>query len=102
MNATVQKKVVYMKEAPKFEGACSSCNLREICLPGGLCVEDRCCQRLVPFGRCRPSRTRSLRWHLELRLPPERLGRGHANSGVQGATACGMREAPPGKAAPCS
>lgn len=41
MSAVVQKKVVYMKEAPKFEVACSSCNLREICLPGEVCIEDR-------------------------------------------------------------
>ena len=38
--AAAQKKVVFMKESPKFEVACSSCNLRELCLPGGVCVED--------------------------------------------------------------
>jgi len=27
-------------EARKFEVTCSSCNLRELCLPGGVCVED--------------------------------------------------------------
>ena len=27
-------------EARKFEVNCSSCNLREVCLPGGLCAED--------------------------------------------------------------
>jgi CRP/FNR family transcriptional regulator len=26
--------------APKFQVTCSSCNLREMCLPGGLCCED--------------------------------------------------------------
>jgi hypothetical protein len=25
-------------EARKFEVTCSSCNLREVCLPGGLCA----------------------------------------------------------------
>ena len=26
--------------AAKFEVSCASCNLRELCLPGGLCMED--------------------------------------------------------------
>jgi CRP/FNR family transcriptional regulator, anaerobic regulatory protein len=26
--------------ASKFEVTCSSCNLRELCLPAGLCAED--------------------------------------------------------------
>ena len=27
-------------EAHKFEVTCTSCNLRELCLPGGICIED--------------------------------------------------------------
>lgn len=29
-----------MNQTPKFEVTCASCNLRELCLPGALCVDD--------------------------------------------------------------
>jgi len=29
-----------MSQNPKFEVTCSSCNLRELCLPGGVCADD--------------------------------------------------------------
>ncbi len=36
----VLKPAAQLKSAAKFEVNCASCNMRELCLPGGLCVED--------------------------------------------------------------
>ena len=40
MNATIRIKPAFNPAAAKFEVSCASCNLRELCLPAGLCVED--------------------------------------------------------------
>jgi CRP/FNR family transcriptional regulator len=41
MPQPIEKLSVHATPAPrKFEVTCSNCNLRELCLPGGLCVED--------------------------------------------------------------
>src|SRR5205814_2564835 len=43
-------------EARKFEVTCSSCNLREMCLPAGLCVEDMERVQNVVYARRRVKR----------------------------------------------
>src|SRR6185369_15947806 len=42
LNAKLKAKSYFMSqpEARKFEVTCASCNLREVCLPGGLGSED--------------------------------------------------------------
>ena len=41
---------------PKFEVTCSSCNLREMCLPGALCAEDLARVESVVYARRRVKR----------------------------------------------
>jgi CRP/FNR family transcriptional regulator, anaerobic regulatory protein len=47
-------------EARKFEVTCSSCNLREVCLPGALCVEDMQRVQGVVYARRRIKRGETL------------------------------------------
>jgi len=47
-------------EARKFEVTCSSCNLREVCLPAGLCVEDLERMQNVVYVRRRVKRGETL------------------------------------------
>ena len=47
-------------EARKFEITCTSCNLREVCLPGGLCVEDLERVQGVVYARRRIKRGETL------------------------------------------
>ena len=47
-------------EARKFEVTCSSCNLREVCLPGGLCIEDLERVQNVVYARRRVKRGETL------------------------------------------
>jgi CRP/FNR family transcriptional regulator len=47
-------------EARKAEVTCSSCNLREVCLPGGLCVEDLERMQNVVYVRRRVKRGETL------------------------------------------
>jgi CRP/FNR family transcriptional regulator, anaerobic regulatory protein len=42
--------------SPKFEVTCSSCNLRELCLPGALCAEDLARVENVVYARRRVKR----------------------------------------------
>src|SRR3970282_388331 len=44
----------------KFEVTCSSCNLREMCLPAGLCAEDLERIENVVYARLRTTRGESL------------------------------------------
>jgi CRP/FNR family transcriptional regulator, anaerobic regulatory protein len=46
--------------AKKFEVTCSSCNLRELCLPAGLCAEDLARIENVVYARRRMKRGESL------------------------------------------
>jgi CRP/FNR family transcriptional regulator len=45
-----------MPTSPKFEVTCSSCNLREMCLPGLLCAEDLARVENVVYARRRVKR----------------------------------------------
>ena len=47
-------------EARKFEVTCSSCNLREVCLPGGLCAEDLEQVQNIVYARRRIKRGETL------------------------------------------
>ena len=47
-------------EARKFEVTCASCNLREVCLPGGLCAEDLERVQGVVYARRRIKRGETL------------------------------------------
>ena len=48
-------------EAPrKFEVTCSNCNLRELCLPGGICVDDLSRIDNIVYARRRVKRGESL------------------------------------------
>jgi CRP/FNR family transcriptional regulator, anaerobic regulatory protein len=47
-------------DARKFEVTCSSCNLREVCLPGGLCAEDLERVQGVVYARRRIKRGETL------------------------------------------
>jgi len=49
-----------MSSQPKFEGTCSSCNLRELCLPGLLCAEDVARVENVVYARRRVKRGEAL------------------------------------------
>jgi CRP/FNR family transcriptional regulator len=59
-------KVLYMAQADrpvgshKFEVTCSSCNLRELCLPGGVCVEDLQKLENIVYARRRVKRGEAL------------------------------------------
>jgi CRP/FNR family transcriptional regulator len=49
-----------LPEQPRFEVTCSSCNLRELCLPGTLCAEDLARVENVVYARRRLKRGESL------------------------------------------
>jgi CRP/FNR family transcriptional regulator, anaerobic regulatory protein len=61
-----EKKAIFMSQtetpngARKFEVTCSSCNLREMCLPGGLCAEDLKRVENIVYARRRVKRGESL------------------------------------------
>ena len=46
--------------APKFEVSCASCNLRELCLPGALCMEDLERVENIVYARRRVKRGEAL------------------------------------------
>jgi CRP/FNR family transcriptional regulator, anaerobic regulatory protein len=58
----VEKKAMYMHQADlpsgarKFEVTCSSCNMRELCLPGSLCAEDMARAENLVYARRRVKR----------------------------------------------
>jgi CRP/FNR family transcriptional regulator len=60
------RKVLYMSQAErpsgnhKFEVTCSSCNLRELCLPGGVCVDELERMETIVYARRRLKRGESL------------------------------------------
>jgi CRP/FNR family transcriptional regulator len=63
MPAVVALKPVQTSMKPaqnKFEVACSSCNLRELCLPGSLCAEDLARVENIVYARRRLKRGESL------------------------------------------
>src|SRR5687768_10520979 len=49
-----------MPTPPKFEVTCSSCNLRELCLPRALCAEDLERAENLVYARRRVKRGESL------------------------------------------
>ena len=59
-------KVMFMSQhevpngARKFEVTCSSCNLREMCLPGGVCMEDLSRVENIVYARRRVKRGEAL------------------------------------------
>ncbi len=62
MPAVVMLKSVrkMMPSPQKFEVTCSSCNLRELCLPGTLCAEDMARMENVVYARRRVKRGETL------------------------------------------
>ena len=62
MPAVVMLKPVQkmMPSPQKFEVTCSSCNLRELCLPAGLCAEDLMRMENVVYARRRVKRGETL------------------------------------------
>src|SRR5688500_5930103 len=62
MPAVIALKAVQprMPTQAKFEVTCSSCNLRELCLPGALCAEDLARVENVVYARRRVRRGDSL------------------------------------------
>jgi CRP/FNR family transcriptional regulator, anaerobic regulatory protein len=59
---SAKQKTYFMSqpEARKFEVTCSSCNLREVCLPAGLCAEDMQRVQNVVYARRRIKRGETL------------------------------------------
>ena len=53
--------VIPIRSAKKFEVTCSSCNLRELCLPGGVCLEDLQRVEHIVYARRRVKRGRIAR-----------------------------------------
>jgi CRP/FNR family transcriptional regulator len=49
-----------MSQNPKFEVTCTSCNLRELCLPGGVCAEDLDRVENIVYARKRMKRGEAL------------------------------------------
>jgi CRP/FNR family transcriptional regulator len=49
-----------MRSTQKFEVTCSSCNLRELCLPGGVCLDDLQRVENIVYARRRVKRGESL------------------------------------------
>jgi CRP/FNR family transcriptional regulator len=62
LNLNAKRKTYFMSqpEARKFQVTCSSCNLREVCLPGGLCIEDLERVQGVVYARRRIKRGETL------------------------------------------
>ncbi|HZM35883.1 MAG TPA: fumarate/nitrate reduction transcriptional regulator Fnr [Burkholderiales bacterium] len=54
------KKAFKPMSNPKFEVSCSSCNLRELCLPGGVCAEDLARVESIVYARRRVKRGEAL------------------------------------------
>jgi CRP/FNR family transcriptional regulator len=60
------RKAIFMKQADapngarKFSVTCSSCNLREMCLPGGVCIDDLSRVEDIVYARRRVKRGESL------------------------------------------
>jgi CRP/FNR family transcriptional regulator len=60
------RKAIFMKQADapngarKFSVTCSSCNLREMCLPGGVCIDDLSRVENIVYARRRVKRGESL------------------------------------------
>src|ERR1041385_6188664 len=60
------RKAIFMKQpdapngARKFSVTCSSCNLREMCLPGGVCIDDLSRVENIVYARRRVKRGESL------------------------------------------
>jgi len=55
-----ERKDRFMNHAVKHEVSCSSCNLREMCLPGGVCMEDLEQVQNIVYARRRVKRGESL------------------------------------------
>ena len=49
-----------MNQSQKFEVTCSSCNLRELCLPGGVCIDDLDRVEHIVYARRRVKRGEAL------------------------------------------
>src|SRR5215207_8046893 len=47
---------MHKPEARKFEVTCSSCNLRELCLPGAVCADDLARVENIVYARRRVKR----------------------------------------------
>jgi CRP/FNR family transcriptional regulator, anaerobic regulatory protein len=52
--------VIPIHSPKKFEVTCSSCNLRELCLPGGVCIEDLQRVENIVYARRRVKRGEAL------------------------------------------
>jgi CRP/FNR family transcriptional regulator len=52
--------VIPIQSQKKFEVTCSSCNLRELCLPGGVCVDDLQRVENIVYARRRVKRGEAL------------------------------------------
>jgi CRP/FNR family transcriptional regulator len=55
-----RKRFMNQADARKFEVTCTSCNLRELCLPGGVCIEDLEQVQNIVYARRRIKRGESL------------------------------------------
>ncbi len=60
MQAVVKLKSVQVGSVQKFEVSCATCNMREMCLPGGICVEDVERMQNIVYARRRVKRGEAL------------------------------------------
>jgi CRP/FNR family transcriptional regulator len=60
MPAVVAMKPRFNNMHPKFEVTCSSCNMRELCLPGAVCVDDLRRVENIVYARRRVKRGEAL------------------------------------------
>lgn len=60
MSAVIAIKPAFKPAPAKFEVTCASCNLRELCLPGGLCMEDLERVENIVYARRRVKRGEAL------------------------------------------
>ena len=76
-----------MNPTPKFEVTCASCNLRELCLPGAVCLDDLERIESIVYARRRVKRGEALprAWFIEsmilLWLIVSNLGSGRGGGG---------------------
>ena len=56
----LKRKESFQPAAHKFEVSCSSCSLRELCLPGGVCLEDMSRVESIVYARRRLKRGEAL------------------------------------------
>ena len=56
----MKRKEAFQPAAHKFEVSCSSCSLRELCLPGGVCLEDMSRVETIVYARRRLKRGEAL------------------------------------------